>query len=320
MNAPASVRYLLRRVAQRALSRPRHGAAARTAFAARHRAIVNAFLRGYLASLDARDGAAGIAVLEQIELTLRGFAYEGAAMALACLDSILPARPSRLTRFVTTVAGHHDYLAHVGAGWAAARLWKSPDRARAGLDPLLGWLAVDGYGFHEGYFRTDRVIRQGARPRLARGYAARVFDQGVGRSLWFADEGDVNRIARSIERFRVDRRVDLWSGIGLAAAYAGGATSDQLRVLKAHAGEYVPQLAQGAAFAVEARARAGNPAEHTNAACEIFALRTAEDAARLVRELRDGLIERDDVPAYELWRQRVATALAYRDEPLTPPA
>ena len=156
MNAPAPVRYVLRRVAYRALRRPRHGPAARTAFDARHQAIVDAFLRGYLASLDAREGAEAIAELERSELTLRGFAYEGAAMALALLDAIVPARPPRLTRFVSTVAGDHNYLAHVGAGWAAARLWKSPDRARAGLDPLLGWLVVDGYGFHQGYFRTDR--------------------------------------------------------------------------------------------------------------------------------------------------------------------
>jgi hypothetical protein len=310
MIAPAPLKYVLRTVAQRALRRPRHGRAAPTAFAARHQAVVNAFLYGYLAGLDASDDAAGVAALERIELTLRGFAYEGAAMALGLVDAIVPGRSTRLTRFVTGVAIHHDYLAHVGAGWAAARLRRPVDRARAGLDPLLGWLAIDGYGFHEGYFRTDRVVRQVARPASARGYAARVFDQGVGRSLWFVDGGDVDRIARTIEGFAAERRGDLWSGIGLAAAYAGGVPVDRLRALQARAGSCLPQLAQGAAFAAEARARAQNPAAHTSSACEVFGQRSAEDAARLVRQLRVDLTDGDDLPAYELWRQRVAAAMA----------
>jgi hypothetical protein len=233
-------------------------------------------------------------------------------MALALLDALLPAHPTRLERFMTTVAAPHVYMAHVGAGWATARLWRSPDRARTGLDPLLGWLAVDGYGFHEGYFRSKRIIRQCVRPRGARGYTAHAIDQGVGRSLWFVDGGDVDQIANSIGRFPVDRRADLWSGVGLAAAYAGGATADQLRALKLQAGRDAPELAQGAAFAAEARARANNPADHTNMACEIFAFRSADDAAALVRTLRDGLNDSIDVPAYETWRRRVAIALAQK--------
>jgi hypothetical protein len=136
-----------------------------------------------------------------------------------------------------------------------------------------------------------------------------VFDQGVGRSLWFAEGADVNRIAGAIDRFVVERRSDLWSGVGLAAAYAGGAGVDDLRALRLRAASYAPNLAQGAAFAAEARARADNPTEHTEAACAIFASLSARDAAMLVRECRVRLDETAGVPAYETWRQRVAAAL-----------
>jgi hypothetical protein len=46
-------------------------------------------------------------------------------------------------------------MAHVGIGWAIARLpWlrRRIEQPLNRLDSLLRWLAVDGYGFHEGYF------------------------------------------------------------------------------------------------------------------------------------------------------------------------
>jgi hypothetical protein len=305
----APVRYLLRHVALRALRRAPDHAPGHAAFAAAHREIVAAFLDGYKIGLESHDATAAAARLDATLLALRGFAYEGASMAFALLDAIRPCRPTRVARFSTTVANTHQYMVYVGAGWATARLWRAPDRARVGLDPLLGWLAVDGYGFHEGYFRPSRVIRACRRPRRAMGYATRAFDQGVGRSLWFVDGANPDQIARSITRFAPERRADLWSGVGLAATYAGGATVNQLRLLKIHAGCYTPELAQGAAFAAEARARAQNLTVHTTAACEVFTMRSAHEAARLVRARRDGVVDVDGTPAYEAWRQRVAEAL-----------
>jgi len=55
--------------------------------------------------------------LEQVELEYRGFAYEGAAMALALRDAIVPAS-SRLTGFMAGAGKQHIYMLHVGAGWA----------------------------------------------------------------------------------------------------------------------------------------------------------------------------------------------------------
>ena len=57
-------------------------------------------------------------------------------------------------------------MMHVGLGWALARLRRSVTPYLAQLDPLLGWLAVDGYGFHEGYFDWPRYV-EGQRSRLA---------------------------------------------------------------------------------------------------------------------------------------------------------
>jgi hypothetical protein len=177
--------------------------------------------------------------LETVPWEYRGFAYEGAAMALTILDGMLPVGSKRLDRFVTGPAVHQVYTAHVGAGWAMARLPRVLQSRVQPRDPLLRWLALDGYGFHEAYFRTPLVVAGQRPPRLPLGWRTRardathVIDQGIGRALWFVCGADTDRLAETIAGFALSRRPDLWSGVGLAAAYAGyrpvvGATSPQV--------------------------------------------------------------------------------------------
>jgi hypothetical protein len=306
LRAPRATRALLRFVAEWSVRRARSRLGPSLAHL---NTIVDCFMSGYRTALDVPSIAELEVRLNVVEPDVRGFAYEGASMALGLIDAIAPARPARLRAFVEGPARPHVYMAHVGAGWAAARLRRSPSALSVALDPVIGWLAVDGYGFHEAYFHTDRVVRQHALPRGARGHAASVLDQGIGRALWFVDNADVHRIGATVRRFPARRRADLWSGVGLAATYAGGVPDDDLRSLVALAGGYEPQLAQGAAFAAEARARAGNPSPHTGAACAIFTGLSADDASALVRRCRADLVDTPSVPAYELWRRRVAAGI-----------
>lgn len=270
------------------------------------------FVRGYLAGLEADQPESLPAAFSNVANEDRGFAYEGAAMAMALLDLLTPWRRDRFTRYLAGVGEPHAYMVHVGAGWGLARLARGPDLAALRFDRLLGWLALDGYGFHEGYFGWRRTFELRRRPAGFHGYAARAFDQGVGRSMWFFEAGDAARIARRIESFEEDRRADLWSGIGLGASYAGGAPADILVSLRTFAMNRWVHLAQGAAFAAKARERARNPAAHTELACEILAGRPAEDAARITDEALEGLPREGggDVPVYEEWRRRIRDRLS----------
>lgn len=291
------------------------------------------FLQGYHAALEAGSDDALMLRLEAVESEFRGFAFEGAAMGLALLDFIKPWARTRLKRFVEGAGAAHVYMLFVGAGWAMARLRRDPARTLRNFDPLLGWLAVDGYGFHEGYFKWPAYVARQERPRRLSGYTLRVFDQGLGRSLWFVEGADAERIIGTINAFAPERRSDLWSGVGLACAYAGGADDAALALLRDGAGGFAAQLAQGAAFAAKARQRAGNMAAHTEAACRLLCGMTAAAAAEATdAALR--LLPRDalrlhargrgpaqggglarggdeharggDEPAYEIWRRRIA--------------
>ena len=233
-------------------------------------------------------------------------------MALMLLDRVHYTGQS-FAAFLAGPGAPHAYMLHVGAGWAFARLpWlrRRLDRALSSLDPLLRWLTVDGYGFHEGYFHWPQSIRKRAVPGSVTGYAQRAFDQGLGRSLWFVEGIDPERVAAAATTFPEPRRADLWAGVGLACAYAGGAEHAAVLRLRELAGSHAAAAAQGAAFAAEARRRAGNPAAHCDLACQVLCGMSAEQAAAIPREELQGLPAGSTTPAYEIWRRRTQQRLA----------
>lgn len=263
------------------------------------------FLQGYNAAIEANRLDLLILKLKAIEAEWRGFAFEGAAMGLALLDTLTPWKRNRVEMFLEDGGRDHIYMVHVGVGWVSARLKQPIEPTLAKLDPLLGWLAVDGYGFHEGYFKWQYYVNKLARPKHLSGYAVRVFDQGLGRSLWFVDGADVTRIPHTIRAFPPIRRADLWSGVGLGCAYAGGVNQDEIAYLKNVAGSYLPQLAQGAAFAAKTRQRAGNPTSHTEMVCQVLCGMSAQKAAAITDKTLANLPHNQGEPAYEIWRRRI---------------
>jgi hypothetical protein len=246
--------------------------------------------------------------LEAVDPDLRGFAAEGAAMGCAIADAVMFGG-DRLRAWVNCTAGEFTYLTHVGAGWALARVpWRRRAILRC-LDPVHYWLVFDGLGFHDAYFSSRRVA-SGWR-RLRTGYAARTYDQGVGRAIWFTAGGSVERAIELISRLDSSRHADLWAGLGLALAYAGGGRPADLRLAVQTAADTRSWLAQGAAFAAEARARADHVPDYTREAVSILSGADSEDAVRLVRRVRAALpsAESGDTPRYELWRSGVRHAL-----------
>jgi len=245
--------------------------------------IGRTFLRGYSAAMTHDDQNSLARELDQIQTEQRGFAYEGAAMALALQDGIM-FRSKALSRFAKGAGRRHIYMLHVGAGWAYARLpWtrRRVERAFAKLDPVLRWLAIDGYGFHQGYFvGKTQAISSLSTSGLSE-HGCHIFYQGLGRSLWFSEGADVRRICSSISQFSSLYHNDAWSGVGLACAYAGGIASAAIAELRQESGLHAAALAQGAAFAAKARQLAGNPAPHTDMACSVICQMPAEQAAAL---------------------------------------
>lgn len=272
--------------------------------------VGGAFLAGYYFALESDSPEELAAKLTEVELERRGFAFEGAAMGLALLDFLTPWRRNRISQFLRGGGEAHAYMIHVGVGWVWARVPFGFRRAQKKLDSLLGWLAFDGWGFHEGFFHWPKYIGGQPVSKKLSGYERRVFDQGLGRSFWFVNGGNVELIAQTISQSSTDRQADLWSGIGLAATYAGIASEASLGELRDRAGSFQPQLAQGAAFAAKARQRAGNLSDYNGLATRILCGLSAEDAARITDAALENLPADSEEPAYEIWRRRIQNHFA----------
>jgi len=263
-----------------------------------------AFLAGFNIELATAAGEAPD--LSAVPEPQRGFAAEGAGMAAALLDLLNPAGGRRFAALSRAYQERYVYLVMVGAGWAMAKLRRQrPGRLGAG-EPLLRWLAYDGMGFCQAFFATERGMRRWSEHRGTCPPTCAIRYQGLGRSLWFRDCGEPARLAARIEQLPPEHRGDTWSGVALAATYAGGVDPEtyvRLRELSADHGEAV---AQGAAFAAEAWQRCGYVPPHAYAAVEALTAVSLPRAAEWTWMARRGLDGPGAGPTdYRRWRMRI---------------
>jgi hypothetical protein len=255
--------------------------------------------------------------LRLVEEEQRGFAYEGATMAYTILDTI---RGDRTRELLDGAGEKHILLAYIGIGFAMARLprplWKKvlPD-LRSRYHPTMSWLAVDGYGFDRAYFDTERWVDRQEIPNPypwqgSPAYFLRAVDQGIGRALWFISGADPDKVSAAVHRFAATRRADLYSGVGLAATFAGGCPAEGLAQVRKDAGEHWTQLALGAVFAVKGRTHAGFVPEHTVLASEQLTGLSIEGASALADRTEVAAYGSGPLPQYEIWRRRIRAHFA----------
>ncbi|HEX6686663.1 MAG TPA: DUF1702 family protein [Candidatus Limnocylindrales bacterium] len=282
--------------------------------------VPRAVVVGFEAGVEARDVQEIEWRLGLVDAELRGFAYEGATMALTITDQLRPRRRARARELLLGPAGPHLFLTYIGIGFAMARLprgrWSRvlPDLTGSPYYPDLSWLAVDGYGFDLAYFNPRRWVQEQRIPRPypwlgVDGYFSRAVDQGIGRALWFIHAAQPRQVAAAVARFPAGRRPDLWSGVGLAAAFAGGADARGVAELAATAADHRPELAQGMVFAAKARTFAGFVPAHTELVVGTGCGLSAAEAAGLVDSAVSACSTGSDV-IYEQWRTYVRNQFA----------
>lgn len=279
-------------------------------------AVPQSVICGFEWGIDARDQWELERRLALVDEQLRGFAYEGATMACTVLDATGPRRGTRTRDLLDGPGAPHLFLAYIGIGFAMARLprplWRKvvPDLVGSPYHPTMTWLAVDGYGFDRAYFDTTRIVDRQERlsPYPWQGhpeYFPRAVDQGIGRALWFIHGARPDDVATAVDRFASARQPDLWSGVGLAATFAGGSDGVGYGQLRRLAGAFLPDLSQGAVFAVKARVQAGYVPEHTETALAAFGLPSARTSAVLADDVAVHAGQAGGLPAYEIWRRDV---------------
>jgi hypothetical protein len=274
------------------------------------------FVIGFGFAMESADTAESVTRLETLDRQFHGFAYEGAAMALALRDALRPGPRGRRTEdFLRTGRGAaHIYMAYLGIGFTLGRLprmfWGRalPDVSQLPDHPTLSWFIWDGYGFHQAFFDPakwiDKQYVSTSYPWQV-SYVNRAIDHGIGRALWFYNGAHVESVAASIGRFPAARHADLWSGAGLAASYAGGVGEEDLKLLLQAAGPHGPEVSLGAVLAIKARVLADVITPHTETAAATLCGMSAVDAAEITNRVVIDLPPDGAVPAYEVFRDRI---------------
>jgi enediyne biosynthesis protein E2 len=277
-------------------------------------AIPQAVICGFEWGIDTRGQWEVERRMELVDAELRGFACEGVTMAFTIRD-VMGRRGHRTRDLLRGPAGRHIFLAYIGIGFAMARLprplWKKvlPDLTGTPYHPVMSWLAVDGYAFDRAYFDTRRWVDGQHVPapypwQGCAGYFQRGVDQGIGRALWFICGAQAPAVTAAVRGFATSRQADLWSGVGLAAGFAGGCDIEALHALRREAGEHAGELAIGAVFAVRARSYAGLVPAQTERAVAAFCDMSVPAAVTLADDTAVAE-SAGPVPAYELWRRNI---------------
>lgn len=280
--------------------------------------VGRSFLKGYRIGMREPDATAVVRRLMELPREWQGFAAEGAGMSVAIRSALEPWHRNEFHRLVSVSGGRHTYMMHVGLGWALARLPRRlwPDLSK--IDPGVGPLILDGYGFHEVFFNTTNTLRDRDVAFPTKRWPGSPEDarhqlmQGIGRGMWFVAGGSPALVAEIFSTFHTDYAPSLWAGCGLAATYAGGRDRQALTELVDLAGEHASWLRQGCAFAAQARSLAGTTTDHTHLAAETLCSLSVNDLSSIAtaHQPTPQRIDSGDWGAYEEWRARIAGDLA----------
>ncbi len=201
---------------------------------------------------------------ETIKQELVGFFNEGIGMGLYTLDVFSVFNRNRFWNFIKDKGKNHEYMSYIGAGIASGVFFNLPfEKFVEKADPTSGLLILNGLGFYYAYFKPKKTLQKMYLPKSVKKdkFYIECYDNGIGRALWFYNGGVPTSIARTIANFPKDRQGAIWSGVGLAATYAGGVPEEKIRELQELAGENSHMLGEGSILACHTRDIAGNPHE-----------------------------------------------------------
>ncbi|MEP7237332.1 MAG: DUF1702 family protein [Ferruginibacter sp.] len=218
-----------------------------------------------------------IAFLEAIEPEFRSIAYEASSMAIALKNFETDKFPDEWLLFADGPASAHQAQVYVGLGWAIAKLNIPFLTAVKKLDPKFYFRIADGCGYYDGSFRKRQTLINKQVPDYLPVAAMPMYDQGVGRSIWYTEKADVHKICSKIETFAAGRHANLWRGVGIAVAYVGGCDDADLKTLWQYAAANSFQLAFGAALAARSRSMANTMTADTDRCCRLWFALTAND-------------------------------------------
>lgn len=250
--------------------------------------------------------------LEKIPATFRSIGYESASMAIALTGFENDMDTTEWQIFANGPAKVHQAQLYIGLGWAIAKLNLPFLSIVEKLDPLLHFRVADGCGYYDGSFRQRQSVMSQQLPVYLPIEVLSLYDQGLGRSLLYTCNAEIDKIKKTIETFSAKRHAALWRGIGIAVGYVGGCTDKVLKSIFDYAGEHGVQLACGAALAAKSRMDANSMTTDTGRCSRLwFTLAgKAVDMFSFIKEDVAAKYNKEDF--YNCWIQQIEEGLIER--------
>ncbi len=226
------------------------------------------FTTGYNAAIET-DPQTLAKHLEGLDVIERSVMLEGSYTAVATMDLQEGANWANLQELMA--ASSDSIIAmNEGIGQALCQQRMQIDFVPKVTATFWGWLAVDGYGCHAGYFRWPETIAQQKIPACLDEIGIKAFDQGVGRAMWMMGAADPKTIKRLVNNFPPSRRADMWSGVGMMVGMWGADDSKDMRRFLLASGRWRPWLQLGVSWSTMGRAQAGQIMDYTRDACRVI--------------------------------------------------
>lgn len=251
-----------------------------------------------------------IEYLEKTEPEFRSIAYESVSMAIAIKNFEAGTFPAGWLDFANGKALLHTAQVYVGLGWAISKLNLPFLETVKGLHTNLYFRIADGCGYYDGSFRRRPTVLSQQLPAYLPDAAMPIYDQGVGRSIWYTAKTDINKIHSVIETFAANRQADLWRGIGIAVAYVGGCSEEDLKTLLEYSGKNGSQLACGAALAARSRMQANTMTADTDRCSRLWFMLTKDELNEFSTVSVDGAAGMDNESGYISWIKQIEEGLA----------
>lgn len=209
--------------------------------------------------------------LNQYELRFRSVAYEAASMCIALRD--LKNSDFTLSAWKKFAENYSLYATqiYIGLGWALAQEEISFSNILPLPSQRCAMKVPDGFGYYDGMFRKRRSIHQQALPDfLHEENWLHSYDNGLGRSMWYSQHGDIGVVKSIISKFPETRQPHIWQGLGTAVAYAGGADEHKLLEIFVASGNFRTHILTGALSAQRSRAEANADSADTDLAVKAW--------------------------------------------------
>jgi hypothetical protein len=230
------------------------------------------------------------AYLANLDPDMRGFAVEGVGMGLFTRE-IATGEAESLDWFINGPGRRFAGLPFTGVGLGHVHNRHSFNPAL--VDRWTGlsrWMILDGLGFWGSRMDWASFGLKGASFPGVTGDHQRIFDRGLGRSAWFENGADVERVAAWVVSFHPSRQSDVALGVGVAATFTGGVEAEDLVDLRKALPEHAADLAAGSANAAETRFGAGIETLYTDRACLALTGLTARACHELASHTRSRVV------------------------------